>query len=55
METLPLTVEELIEGLEKTFPRSRPRPGQTLDEIMYAAGQRHVVDFLLFLRDGPQE
>lgn len=46
---LPLSVEELIDLLKKIYPEPTPNPAMTHDQIMYAAGQRSVVLYLLGL------
>lgn len=38
---------ELIERLNENFPVYQPKPGDSLDKIMYKAGQRSVIDMLL--------
>jgi molybdopterin converting factor small subunit len=41
-----LTVERLLAELEERFPLTNPQPGAHLDQIMYRAGQRSVVDWV---------
>lgn len=41
-EEMPATIIDFIAFLEIRYPEPKPRPGQTLDEIMFAAGQRSV-------------
>lgn len=41
-EEMPATIRDFIAFLEKRFGEIKPRPGQTLEEIMFAAGQRSV-------------
>jgi hypothetical protein len=45
--TFPLTVEEMMDLLKQTFPEPRINPDLTPEQVMYAAGQRSVVLFLL--------
>lgn len=47
MKVLPLTVNDLIEELDKLFPDKCAKPEQDIREIMYYAGQRSVVNHLL--------
>lgn len=49
-ERLPLNVNDLIEKLNKIFPERCARVDQTLNEIMYEAGQRSVIYWLLELQ-----
>jgi len=37
-------VEALLRELEASVPDTQPRPGHTLDSIMYQAGQRSIVE-----------
>lgn len=41
-EEMPSTAHDFIAFLERRFSETKPRPGQTLEEIMFAAGQRSV-------------
>ena len=41
-----LTVERLLEELEDRFPLTNPQPGTDLDQIMYRAGQRSVLEWI---------
>ncbi len=43
---LPVTTDDLIKFLDKTFPTRTPQPNESLSEIMYRSGQRSVIDFL---------
>jgi len=43
---LPVTTDDLIKFLDKTFPIRTPQPNESLSEIMYRSGQRSVIDFL---------
>jgi len=46
MDVLPARSEDLIEILDKEFPEKKTVPGMTLEEVMYNAGKRRIVDFL---------
>lgn len=41
-----LISEELIDTLEKAFPQITIEPGTNPDNIMYNAGERHVIEWL---------
>lgn len=41
-ETIPASIKDFIDFLDRRFPEPKPRPGQTLEEVMFAAGQRSV-------------
>ncbi|TFW04289.1 hypothetical protein E4M02_04250 [Brevundimonas sp. S30B] len=41
-ETIPASVKDFIDFLDRRYPELSPRPGQTLEEVMFAAGQRSV-------------
>lgn len=41
-------VVQLIELLDLAYPPFTPAPGDTMETIMYRAGQRSVVDSLKF-------
>ena len=43
---LGLTVERLLEELEDTYPVVNPSPDTTVNQIMYRAGQRSVVEWI---------
>lgn len=58
METLPLTVEELIEKLDETYPRRSLDTGdfgRSERELFFEAGQRSVVEMLLDLQQAQFE
>jgi len=42
----PQISEKLVEFLEESFPQKSVRPSDTTNEIMFRAGQRHVVEWL---------
>lgn len=39
-------------ALDRLFPERSPELEDSIDEIRYKAGQRHVVRFILSLRNG---
>jgi hypothetical protein len=43
---LGLTVERLLEELEDLYPNFTPQPDNSIEHIMYRAGQRSVVDYI---------
>jgi hypothetical protein len=43
---LGLTVEKLLEELEDQFPPFNPQPDTPINQIMYRAGQRSVVELI---------
>jgi hypothetical protein len=43
MKLLPLTIEDLINELDTTYPEKCPDLGSSIDQIMFYAGQRNVV------------
>lgn len=49
MEQLPLTVEALIEALDKSYPERCPDPSWSDKEIWMKAGERRLVRRLLVL------
>jgi hypothetical protein len=48
----PNTVEELIAQLDERYPEVVPEPGDSNDEIMFAAGRRSLVNSLKQWRAG---
>lgn len=52
---LNLSIDELVKILDKKFPAQCVRPGMTLAEASYEAGQRSVVDLLIQARDNPED
>lgn len=46
MQRFPHTVTELLDQLDATFPEVVAQPGEPLDKIFYATGQRSVVLYL---------
>ena len=43
---LGLTVEQLLVELEDVFPPVNPTPDTSLNQIMYRAGQRSVLEWI---------
>lgn len=46
LETLGLNVNTVLQEMEELFPPLTPHPSQSLNDIMYKAGQRSVVEWL---------
>lgn len=44
--SLPPISKEAYELLAKTFPKPDVEPGVDMNELMYAAGQHHVVEWI---------
>ena len=42
----PYVSEGLIRELKRCFPHVNPYPGHSLAEVMYLAGEQHVIIFL---------
>jgi len=38
-------LEQIYDELEEIFPPVNPTPGDDLSQLMYRAGQRHVVEW----------
>lgn len=49
-EILPATADAVVDLLDQRFPERSPNPGETMDMLMFQAGARSVVRFLLALR-----
>ena len=47
LETKGIQVGALLDQLEETFPPTNPHPSQTIGQVMYLAGQRSVVEWIL--------
>jgi hypothetical protein len=41
-----LTVPALLEELKKSFPRLRPQPSNTINEVMFSGGEQCVIDWI---------
>lgn len=41
-DTFPTNVPDLIKWLDSFCPEPTPRPGQTIEEVMFAAGRRDL-------------
>ena len=54
-DELPLNSIDLITMLEKRFSERCIRRGMTLEDAYFEAGARSVVEFLIDLRDGPNQ
>ena len=46
MPEFGLTVKRLLEELEDVYPPVNPTPDTTLNQIMYRAGQRSVLEWI---------
>ena len=46
MPNFGLTVRRLLEELEDVFPPVNPSPDTALNQIMYRAGQRSVLEWI---------
>jgi len=46
MPNFGLTIEQLLAELEDVFPPVNPSPDTALNQIMYRAGQRSVVEWI---------
>lgn len=55
MEVFPYTIDELIDALDAQFPPRNPKPSQDHPQIMYAAGQRSVVEYLRAIQAAEEE
>lgn len=55
MEAIPPTGAALVAALDKQFPLRNCGPRQTHAEIIYAAGQRSVVEFLLSIQNQEED
>ena len=47
LEAFGMQARSLVKELEDTFPPTTPTPDQTIERIMYLAGQRSVVEWIL--------
>ena len=43
---LPVKTTDLIKELDKLFPTYNPTPSDNIQNIMFKAGQRSVIEFL---------
>jgi hypothetical protein len=46
LETVGLQTKTLLSQLDDTFPPVNPNPDTSLEQIMYRAGQRSVVEWI---------
>ena len=46
LETLGFQAKTLVVQLDDTFPPLNPNPTDTIEQIMFRAGQRSVVDWI---------
>ena len=47
LETRGLQANALVQELEENFPPLNPTPTQTIEDVMYLAGQRSVVEWII--------
>ena len=45
-EALGMTASSLLQELMETFPPINPTPTMTMEQIMYQAGQRSIVEWI---------
>lgn len=46
LETQGLQQQQVLQTLEELFPPVTPNPEMTIEQIMYRAGQRSVVEYI---------
>ena len=46
LETQGLQQQQILNNLEEYFPPITPNPDMSIEQIMYRAGQRSVVEFI---------
>lgn len=47
LETKGIQANALVSELEENFPPVNPHPSQSIGQVMYLAGQRSVVEWIL--------
>ena len=47
LETLGLQSQQIVNNLNETFPPVNPSPSDSIESIMYKAGQRSVVEWII--------
>ena len=47
LETKGIQMNGLVQEMIDTFPPLNPNPSQPIEQIMYQAGQRYVVEWLI--------
>ena len=47
LETTGIQMNALVQEMQDTFPPINPSPSQSYEQIMYQAGQRSVVEWVL--------
>ena len=45
LETKGIQMNALVQEMNETFPPVQPNPSQPIEQIMYQAGQRDVVEW----------
>ena len=46
LETVGLHSQQVVDSLDETFPPVNPSPDMTIEQIMYRAGQRSVLEWI---------
>lgn len=46
LELTGLQSQQVLQSLNETFPPVNPTPDMPMEQIMYRAGQRHVVEWI---------
>tara|TARA_B100000902_G_scaffold298422_1_gene285737 strand:- start:1162 stop:1329 length:168 start_codon:yes stop_codon:yes gene_type:complete len=54
LETVGMQARGLVQQLDETFPLENPSPYESDREIMYKAGQRDVVEWIIRYMDEKQ-
>jgi hypothetical protein len=47
LETKGIQMNALVQEMNETFPPINPNPSQPIEQIMYQAGQRDVVEWFI--------
>ena len=47
LETTGIQMNALVQEMQDTFPPINPNPSQPIEQIMFQAGQRDVVEWFL--------
>jgi len=46
LETFGIQANAIFNELEELFPPTTPQPGMSMEQIMYRAGQRSVIEWI---------
>ena len=52
IKEIPAVSHDFARAIDQRFPRQEVKPGVTQDELLYNAGQRSVVEFILSVASG---